>query len=80
MHEDLSKTSVIAIAATNIAPHLGPLFFNIHLNDLFYFVDSKICNYADNTIFAASHDLNEIMSQLQQSLKCISEWFQIILF
>ena len=60
---------------------LGPLVFNIYLNDLFYFVDSKICNYADdNTIFAASHDPNEIKSQLQQSLKCISEWFQINYF
>ena len=44
-------------------------------------MDSKICNYADhNTIFAASHDPNEIRSQLQQSLKCISEWFQINYF
>ena len=44
-------------------------------------MDSKICNYADdNTIFAASHDPNEITSQLQQSLKCISEWFQINYF
>ena len=60
---------------------LGPLFFNIYLNDLFHFVDSKICNYADdNTIFAASHNPNEIKSQLQQSLKCISEWFQINYF
>ena len=60
---------------------LGPLFFNIYLNDLFYFVDSKICNYADdNTIYAASHDPNENEPQLQQSLKCISEWFQINYF
>ena len=60
---------------------LGPSFFNIYLNDLFYFVDSKICNYADdNTIFAASHNLSEIKSQLQQLLKCISEWFQINYF
>ena len=28
---------------------LGPLLFNIFLNDLFYFgIDSKICNYADD--------------------------------
>ena len=60
---------------------LGPLFFNIYLNDLFYFVDSKVCNYADdNTIFAASHEPNEVKSQLQQSLKCISEWFLINYF
>ena len=60
---------------------LGPLFFNIYLNDLFCFVDSNICNYADdNTIFTAAHDQNEIKSQLQQSLKCISEWFQINYF
>ena len=60
---------------------MGPLFFNIYLNDLFYFADSTICNYEDdNTIFAASHDPNRIKSQLQQSLKCISEWFQINYF
>ena len=29
---------------------LGPLLFNIYLNDLFMFVkDAKICNYADET-------------------------------
>ena len=44
-------------------------------------MDSRICNYADdNTVFAASHDPNEIKSQLQQSLKCISEWFQMNYF
>ena len=40
-----------------------------------------MCNYADdNTIFATSRDANEIKSQLQQSLKCISEWFQVNYF
>ena len=33
---------------------LGPLLFNIYLNDLFMFAnDAQICNYADDTIIYA---------------------------
>ena len=28
---------------------LGPILFNIYLNDLFYFLYSNICNFADDT-------------------------------
>lgn len=56
---------------------LGPLFFNIYINDLFYFINENVCNYADdNTIFAASSNPQNIKSELQHSLKCFSEWFQ----
>ena len=28
---------------------LGPLLFNIYLNDLFFFLDCNVCNFADDT-------------------------------
>ena len=28
---------------------LGPILFNIYLNDLFYYLHCKICNFADDT-------------------------------
>ena len=38
---------------------LGPLLFNIFINDIFFFVEkSEICNFADdNTIYSCGKDL-----------------------
>ena len=34
---------------------LGPLLFNIYLNDLFYFIlDTDVCNFADDTTLYAT--------------------------
>ena len=40
---------------------LGPLLFNIVINDLFLFIDSgDICNFADDdTLFKCCNNLNE---------------------
>ena len=39
---------------------LGPILFNIFINDLLFF--TKLANFADdNTIYAAKRDLNELM-------------------
>ena len=32
---------------------LGPILFNIYLNDLIYLAEKNICNFADDTIFHA---------------------------
>ena len=42
---------------------LGPLLFNIYLNDLFMFVkDAQICNYADDTtIYACDSNIEGVM-------------------
>ena len=35
---------------------LGPLLFNIYLNDLFFLIEStEECNFADDTTFYAFH-------------------------
>jgi RIO-like serine/threonine protein kinase len=48
---------------------LGPILFNIFINDIFYYVDfSTIYNYADdNTLSYADYDLNNVISKLVNS-------------
>ena len=57
---------------------LGPLLFNIYLNDMFLFVlDSKICNYADDTaIYVCNRNHENITNRLENETKILSEWFQ----
>ena len=58
---------------------LGPLLFNIYLNDLFWICnDVDICNFADDTTFNTSdQDLNIMIEKLESvSLKAI-HWFRL---
>ena len=57
---------------------LGPLFFNIYLNDLFYLVEStKVCNFADDaTFFACAKDLKTLISRLDHDNHLAIEWFE----
>ena len=56
---------------------LGPLLFNVFVNDIFWFVHrTKICNYADDTTIFASHpDLDTIIKQLEEDSSVIVKWF-----
>ena len=56
---------------------LGPLLFNIFINDIFLFVESSnICNYAhDNTIFAFGKTFDEVTRKLQNGFLILDEWF-----
>ena len=56
---------------------LGPLLFNIYLNDLFMFVnDAEICNYADDTtIYACDNNIEGIIETLESDALKIAEWF-----
>ena len=46
---------------------LGPLLFNIFINDIFYAIEaSEICNFADdNTIYALSHSVEAMIAKLE---------------
>ena len=57
---------------------LGPLLFNIYINDLFYEVTrTDICNFADDTTpHASGFELNEVLIDLEHDSNLILEWFR----
>ena len=57
---------------------LGPLVFNIFLNDMFWFVEkADICNFADdNTKYSCAKSVNDVIENLQSDLKIVLKWFQ----
>ena len=60
---------------------LGPLLFNIYLNDLFYLTEStEVCNFVDDaTFFACGENLNFLIKKLEHDSLLATEWFQIII-
>ena len=57
---------------------LGPLLFNIFLNDLFSLSDfTDLCNFADDTTFyACDMDLNSLIKRLEHGSFLAIEWFE----
>ena len=57
---------------------LGPLLFNIFLNDMLWFVEkTNICNFADgNTIYSCAKSVNDVTENLQSDLKIVLKWFK----
>ena len=56
---------------------LGPLLFNLFINDVFYFVkESDICNYADdNTLSVADVEVDSIINRLEADISVLNRWF-----
>ena len=57
---------------------LGPLIFNIYINDLFLFSENfDIAIYADDcTPYEFSGSLREVINKLEQDALCLIEWYQ----
>ena len=56
---------------------LGLLLFNIYLNDLFFFVDCNVCNFADNTTpFIWNENLDFVLKELERNPNTAIDWFQ----
>ena len=57
---------------------LGPLLFNIFINDLSYIIEeSKLCNFADdNTIYSCHTSVDAIITNLEIDLSNVLEWFK----
>ena len=56
---------------------LGPLLFNLYINDLFLVIQTDMCNYADdNTPYASDMCLDALMSKLECATKCAIDWFR----
>ena len=57
---------------------LGPLLFNIFINDIFYFIlETDICNFADdNTLYACDTSFESARDRLNNDLRRIILWFR----
>ena len=57
---------------------LGPLLFNIFLNDMFYFLkDTKMANYADdNTVYTNKDNINDLLNTLENETCIVIDWLR----
>ena len=57
---------------------LGPLLFNIYINDLFYlFINTDACNFADDTTLSAGDvDLETLLHNLEDDTLSAILWFE----
>ena len=56
---------------------LGPILFNIFINDLLLFInEAKLANFAeDNAIYPAKGDLNKLLRLLEKEGEVAIVWF-----
>ena len=57
---------------------LGPLLFNIYINDLLFILeDTETCNYTDDTcLYACDKDLHDLLTRLTHDSSLAMEWFE----
>ena len=55
---------------------LGPMLFNIFINDFILFIESCDMNYVDdNTLSACSNTLSSVTKNLENDIKNVIDWF-----
>ena len=56
---------------------LGPLLFNIYLNDLFFILTTYVCNFADDTTpFVCDFELKNVLDKLECNADLAVSWFE----
>ena len=57
---------------------MGPLLFNIYLNDIFYFVNkSDIVNYTDDTTpYSLDTTMESLLNSLETDTHTLIKWFR----
>ena len=56
---------------------LGPLLFNIFINDIFLFMnETDLCNFADdNTLYVSDTTVDKVIEKLKTDILNINKWF-----
>ena len=55
---------------------LGPLLFNVFINDLLILCKEDICNFADdNTMFVCRPNLLDVLSRIDREIAFVINWF-----
>ena len=56
---------------------LGPLVFNIYINDIFFFItETEITNYADdNTPHSINSNIDNLIESLENDSSILIKWF-----
>ena len=67
---------LLAVAQGSI---LGPLLYNIFINDIFYFIqDAYICNFADdNSSYSVEDNFQEVKTMLKKNFELLKGWFYV---
>ena len=57
---------------------LGPILFNIFLNDLFFLdLETEICNFADdNTLYDCDVSIEAVIAKLNRDIPTVINWFR----
>ena len=68
------------VRAVQVVPQssvLGPILFNIYLNDLFYLTEkTQVCNFADDSTFYACYkDLDTLINRLEHDTALADQCF-----
>ena len=57
---------------------IGPLIFNIFINDLMFIEKIDICNFADdNTLYKSSPSLSVVLNCLEHDITNVLNWFKV---
>ena len=55
---------------------LGPLIFNLYINDLFFIIQTDVCNFADDTTpYTIDMSLENLMAKLESAAQSALDWF-----
>ena len=57
---------------------IGPLLFNIYINDIFFLINgTSLANYADdNTPYTMNKDIKEVLNNLLNDTNILKDWFR----
>ena len=57
---------------------LGPILFNIYINNPFYFLTCEICKFADDTMpYVCNSSLEYVLEKLEEYSALVIEWCEI---